>query len=145
MSLFLSLLFFLVTGLAVDIRCMRNGLQHVEVSALEPDGDVKEAMELLLQLVLKAKERPPHEQSILQQNSAYLNNHNHSSYSSSSGNNQHPEEFSLVVSTELTTSTVIRPNQVLDLHARYGPQEYKCCFGLLPSIPTLLKMIRPQK
>jgi small GTP-binding protein len=97
----------------VKLWCMRNGLEHVEVSALlDQGGQVQTAMETLVRLVLQARN---HQQQQLILNLPESPHHLQLySHSQSNGNAHY--------------------NPELDLLDRYRPKHGKCCFGFCPTI-----------
>jgi small GTP-binding protein len=92
----------------VKLWCLRNGLQHVEVSCLEEQGNVDTAMETLVQSVLQARrtQQQPKESEIAMPTKSVQANHSAAFYAG--------------------------PNETLDLLERYRPKDGKCCFCFPP-------------
>jgi Ras family len=111
----------------VKLWCLRNGLQHVEVSCWEDEqqGNVDTAMETLVRLVLEARQQRQQQQQ-----------------------QQHTEQQQQTPNETTATTIPVRdpsnatssysyssysgPNERLDLLERYRPKDNKCCFCFPP-------------
>ncbi|CAB9507729.1 member RAS oncogene family [Seminavis robusta] len=129
----------------VKLWCMRNGLQHVEVSCLQPntDGHVDVAMETLVQLVLEARREEAEEerqQQQQQQDETKTDPEPPSDSHPTTANNNNGASSSLPAQPQVedTKDYYYRPNEELDLLERYRPKDRKCCF----CFPPLKKLTR---
>eukprot|EP00978_Attheya_sp_CCMP212_P028682 scaffold99754_cov58-Attheya_sp.AAC.1 len=110
----------------VLLWCMRNGLKHAEVSALDGTG-VSAAVDELVTLALETMNK--HEMQLIRDRENQMYDMDYLQEQQERLSAYKPQ----IPSEELHSANAWRPNNPLDLQERYKPKEtQRCCFGLLP-------------
>jgi hypothetical protein len=124
----------------VLLWCMRNGLQHYEVSAATGQG-VDTAIDALVVLSLESRKKDEEERNVANTNNGKSNNNRNNRNTANNDDNNNNGINDNGIAAASTAAAAIpanatysyQRNQALDLHQRYAPKE-DSCFFLRPAI-----------